>query len=130
MWGRYYLIEFIDHIAGAGKQGRYKLTKEDGTSENVTLELNDGAEVEGTPINRENLMALQGMENNNVDIVENEDGSITVTEVNNDNHILTVNAIENEDGSITIVETFVGGKTIVKTTTINANGTRISGVVQ
>jgi uncharacterized Fe-S cluster-containing protein len=87
-------------------------------------------EQSGTPINRENLMALQGMENNNVDIVENEDGSITITEVNNDNHILTANAIENEDGSITIVETFVGDKTITKTTTINADGTQISGVVK
>ena len=88
------------------------------------------SEQSGTPINRENLMALQGMENNNVDIVENEDGSITVTEVNNDNHILTVNAVENDDGSITITETFVGEKTIVKTTTINADGTQISGVVK
>ena len=51
-------------------------------------------------------------------------------EVNNDNHILTVNAIENEDGSTTIVETFVGDKTITKTTTINADGTQISGVVK
>ena len=88
------------------------------------------SEQNGTPINRENLMALQGMEDNNVDIVENDNGSITVTEVNNDNHTLTVNAIENEDGSITIVETFVGEKTIVKTTTINADGTQISGVVE
>ena len=87
-------------------------------------------EQNGTPINRENMMAVQGFENNNVDIVENEDGSTTVTEVNNDNHILTVNVIENEDGSTTIVETFVGDKTITKTTTINADGTRISGVVK
>ena len=84
----------------------------------------------GTPINRENLMALQGMENNNVDIVENNDGSITITETNNDNHILTVNIIENDDGSTVIVETFVGDKTITKTTTINADGTQISGVIK
>ena len=88
------------------------------------------SEQNGTPINRENLMALQGMENNNVDIVENEDGSITVTETNNDNHILTVNAVENDDGSITITETFSGEKTITKTTTINADGAQISGVVK
>lgn len=86
-------------------------------------------EQNGTPINRENLMALQGMENNNVDIVENEDESITITETNNDNHILTVNITENEDGSTTIVETFVGEKTITKTITINAEGTSISGVI-
>lgn len=87
-------------------------------------------EQNGTPINRENLMALQGMGNNNVDIVENDDESITITETNNDNHTLTVNITENEDGSTTIVETFVGDKTITKTTTINAEGTRVSGVVK
>lgn len=84
----------------------------------------------GTPINRENLMAIQGMENSNIDIVENQDGSITVTEVNGDNHTLTVNTTENEDGSTTIVETFVGYKTITKTTAINADGTQISEVVK
>ena len=87
------------------------------------------SEQNGTPINRENLMAIQGMENSNIDIVENEDGSITVTEVNGDNHTLTVNMVENNDGSTTIVETFVGDKTITKTTTINANGSHISGVI-
>lgn len=97
---------------------------------NVIEFIDKTTEQAGTPINRENLMALQGMENNNVDIVENEDGSITVTETNNDNHTLTVNITENEDGSTTIVETFVGEKTIVKTTTINADGTQISGVVK
>lgn len=88
------------------------------------------SEQNGTPINRENMMAMQGFGNNNVDIVDNEDGSTTVTEINNDNHILTVNAIDNEDGSITVIETFVGEKTITKTTTINADGTRISGVIE
>ena len=88
------------------------------------------SEQSGTPINRENLMALQGFENNNVDIVENYDGSYTITEVNNDNHELIVNVVENEDGSTTAVETFVGEKTITKTTTINADGTQISGVVK
>lgn len=87
-------------------------------------------EQSGTPINRENLMALQGMENNNVDIVENEDGSITITETNNDNHTLTINIAENEDGSTTIVETFVGEKIITKTTIIDAEGTQISGVIK
>ena len=88
------------------------------------------SEQDGTPINRENLMAIQGFDNNNVDIVEDEDGNITVTEANGNNHILTVNATENDDGSITVVETFVGEKTITKTSTINADGTQISGVVK
>ena len=86
------------------------------------------SEQNGTPINRENLMALQGFENNNVDIVEN--GNITtITETNNDNHTLTTVVTENEDGSTTIVETFIGEKTITKTSTINADGTQINGRV-
>ena len=88
------------------------------------------SEQNGTPINRENMMAVQGFYKNNVDIVENEDGSITVTETNNDNHTLTVNIAENDDGIVTVVETFVGEKTITKTTTINADGTQIRGVIQ
>ena len=120
------LKDFIDRVYS----GKKIITHENGTTETVTIENAEDATVEGTPLNRENMMAIQGFENNNVDIVENEDGSITVTEVNNDNHISTVNAIENEDGSITIVETFVGEKTITKTTTINADATQVSGVVE
>ena len=88
------------------------------------------SEQNGTPINRENLMALQGMENNNVNIVENEDGSITVPETNNDNHTLTANITENEDGSVTVVEMFRGEKTITKTTRINSDSTHIIGVIE
>ena len=88
------------------------------------------SEQSGTPINRENMMAIQGMEDNNVDVVENEDGSTTVTEINANNHTLTTNIIENYDGSVTVVETFVGEKAITKKTTINADGTQISGVVE
>ena len=114
MWGCYYLIEFIDHIAGDGKQGRYKLTKEDGSSENITLELNDDATVEGTPINRENLMAMQGFIGQTTTF--NSDGSITETNFLNQKKT----TIFNSDGSI--VETFVGDKTITKTTTFNSDG--------
>ena len=92
--------------------------------------IDETSEKLGTEFSRENMMAIQGFENNNVDIVENEDGSYTITEVNNDNHTLTVNTVENEDGSITITETFVGEKTITKTTTFNADGTQINGVVK
>ena len=68
----------------------------------------------GTPINRSNLMAIQGFANTN--IVFNSDGSIT--ETNSLGHIKTT--IFNSDGSIT--ETFVGEKTITKTTTFNDDG--------
>ena len=126
MWGVDIVIDFIDRVSSGKKIIKY----ENGTTETVTIENAEDATVEGTPINRENIMAIQGFENNNVDIVENEDGSYTITEVNNDNHTLTVNTVENEDGSNTITETFVGEKTITKTTTFNAEGTHIRGVVE
>jgi YD repeat-containing protein len=67
----------------------------------------------GTPINRENMMSIQGFEAKT--IVFNSDGS--VTETNADGHTLTVTF--NADGSIT--ETFRGTKTITKTTRFNGN---------
>ena len=72
------------------------------------------SEQSGTPINRKNLMALQGFNDNNT--VFNNDGSIT--ETNGKGEVLTI--VFNNDGSIT--ETFVGGKTITKTTTFNIDG--------
>ena len=108
------MIEFIDHRAGAGKQGRYKLTKQDGASENVTLELDDDAEVDGTPLNRENMMAIQGFEAKRT--VFNADGSITETN-SKDETLTTTFPDEN-----TVIETFVGEKTITKTTKFNDDG--------
>ena len=78
------------------------------------------AEQNGTPINRENLMAMQGFIANN--IVFNNDESIT--ETNSKGEVLTT--VFNDDGSIT--ETFVGEKTITKTTTFNDDG-NISEVI-
>lgn len=65
----------------------------------------------GTPINRANLMAIQGFVAKTT--VFNADGSIT--ETNGKGEKLTT--VFNADGSIT--QTFVGTKTIVKTTTFN-----------
>ena len=72
------------------------------------------SEQNGTPINRENLMAMQGFVANNT--VFNADGSIT--ETNGKGETLTTTF--NDDGSI--VETFVGEKTITKTTIFNDDG--------
>jgi exosome complex RNA-binding protein Rrp42 (RNase PH superfamily) len=77
-------------------------------------------EQSGTPINRENLMAIQDFIAKKT--VFNEDGS--VTETNSKNETLTTTF--NDDGSIT--ETFVGEKTIIKTTKFNADGS-ISEVI-
>ena len=114
MWRCYYLIDFTDHIAGEGKQGRYKLTKEEGSSENITLELNDDATTPGTPINRQNLMAIQGFQAQSMTV--NDTGQFVVK--NSSNQTLTITL--NSDGSIT--EKFVGDKTITKTTTFGING--------
>lgn len=74
----------------------------------------------GTPINRANLMAIQGFVAKTT--VFNSDGSIT--ETNSKGETLTITF--NSDGSIT--ETFVGEKTLSKTTTFNSDGT-ISEVI-
>lgn len=71
------------------------------------------SEQNGTPINRENLMAMQGFIANNT--VFNADGSIT--ETNGKGEVLTT--VFNDDGSIT--ETFVGGKTITKIIVFSGN---------
>jgi hypothetical protein len=68
----------------------------------------------GTPLNRKSMMALQGFQG--VTIKFNNDG--TITETNEDGGVLTT--VFNDDGSIT--ETFVGKKTITKTTTFNVDG--------
>lgn len=72
------------------------------------------SEQNGTPINRENLMAIQGFQAKTTTF--NADGSIT--ETNSDGHTLTTTF--NADGSIT--ETFVGEKTITKTTSFESDG--------
>lgn len=104
------LKDFIDRVSSGKKIIKY----EDGTTKTVTIENAEDATVEGTPINRENLMAMQGFIANNT--VFNADGSITETNSKGETLITTFNA----DGSIT--ETFVGEKTITKTTTFGTNG--------
>lgn len=73
----------------------------------------------GTPINRANLMAIQGFVAKST--VFNDDGSIT--ETNNKGETLTISF-----GNNTITETFKGKYTLTKTTTFNSDGT-ISEVI-
>lgn len=87
------------------------------------------SEQSGTPLNRKNLMAIQGFGNNNVEIVENDDGSVVVIENNGDEQVLTTRIVENDDGTIQVVQLFVGEKTITKTVFINEEGTQISEVI-
>ena len=73
----------------------------------------------GTPINRANLMAIQGFVAKST--VFNADGSIT--ETNDKGETLTISF-----GNNTITETFRGKYTLTKTTTFNSDGT-ISEVI-
>ena len=82
--------------------------------------IDETSEKQGTPINRKNLMAIQGFINQNTTV--NADGSIV--QVNSDGQRLTTTF--NDDGSIT--ETFVGKKTITKTTSFGLDGS-ISEVI-
>ena len=75
----------------------------------------------GTPINRVNLMAIQGFVAKTT--VFNDDGSITETNGKGE----TLTTVFNADGSIT--ETFVGTKTIVKTTSFGTDGKNITEVL-
>lgn len=70
--------------------------------------------VEGTDINRANLMAIQGFIPKN--IVFNVDGSIT--ETNSEGEVLTTEF--NSNGTIT--ETFEGDKVITKNVVFNNDG--------
>lgn len=74
----------------------------------------------GTPLNRANIMAIQGFEALETAFVN----SNTIVQVNAKGETLTT--VFNNDGSI--VETFKGEKTIVKTTIFNSNGS-ISEVI-
>lgn len=92
--GRDIMINWVDHIPGVE---------------------------EGTPVNRANLMDMQGFGEN--DTVFNPDGSIIETSAGG-----TLETVFNADGSIT--ERFTGndGKTIAKTTVFNSDGS-ISEVI-
>lgn len=72
----------------------------------------------GTPINRANLMAIQGFVAKTT--VFNDDGSIV--ETNGRNETLTTTFGKDVSGNDIVTETFVGTKTIVKTTTFNSDG--------
>ena len=77
-------------------------------------------ERDGTPINREAMMAVQGFEAKTT--VFNADGSIVETNSNGETKTTTFS----DDGSIVI--TFSGEKTITKTIVFNSDG-RITEVL-
>ena len=79
------------------------------------IEFIDKTEVKsGTPINRKNLLAMQGFLSQEI-VFRESDGDIVIT--NADGQVHTI--IFNDDGTIT--EIFSGEKTITKTTTFDGN---------
>lgn len=108
------MMDFIDRVPT--KAGRRKLTFDDGETKYATVEMADEALVDGTPLNREVFMALQGF--CATDTVFNEDGSITEINVLGETMVTTFN----EDGSIEEVFTNANGLKIGKKTSFNEDG--------
>lgn len=96
--------------------GRRKITYADGSSEFVTVEMADEPTREGTPLNREAFMALQGFQENTT--VFNTDGSITETNEKGETTVTVFNA----DGSITETFTNAEGVKISKKTSFLSDG--------
>lgn len=111
-------MKFVtDRVPSEGMANKFKITKTDGSSETVTLERADQAIEEGTDVDRELLMNVQGFYAS--DIVFNEDG--TITETNADGDTITTTF---PDGAIAL-DTFKQtstGKTIAVKTTIDSSG--------
>ena len=108
------MVEITDRVSKNVNQ--FTIIKSDGSSENVILVSNEVPIIEGTPINRDTLMAIQGFIG--ITTVFEDDGSIT--ETNSQGHIMKT--IFNSDGSIT--ERFTAdGRTIAKTTYFDEDGT-------
>lgn len=79
---------------------------------------------EGTPLNRVNMMAIQGFESKNTKFNKTNGKIVSIEETNSNGETKTTTF--NEDGTIT--EVFSGEKVITKTTTFNEDDT-ISEVI-
>lgn len=108
------------------KVGRRKITYEDGTSEFVTVEMADEPTVEGTALNREAFMNLQGFASE--DTVISEVDNVTTVTVSHADGGKTVTTITVESDTLTrVVATYTGpsGLVNVKETTIDTSGENV-----
>ena len=103
------LKDFIDRVYSGKKIIKY----EDGTTEAVTIENAEDATVQGTPINRDAMMAVQGFQSRIISFPPNG----TIIELNIDGEKKTTTFYP--DGSI--AQMFEGEKTITKTITFENN---------
>ena len=118
------MIEFIDRVPTY--KGKKLITYEDGTQETAIIESADEPIVDGTPINRENMMAIQGF--NNVEVTqgynESREKQIIVTYKDRNEQLITTIKANGQ-----IITKFIGKQhTITKTTTRSKNG-NISEVI-
>lgn len=100
--------DFIDRVSSGKKIIKY----ENGTTQTVTIENAEDATVEGTPINRENMMAVQGFSNCNTYEDVNELGEKQLIEdyIDRNEKLITTFKTNGQ-----IEEKLVGEKTITKT---------------
>lgn len=122
--------DFIDRIAG--KPNRYKMTKEtDGSSEYVTMQLDDEPSKAGTQLNREAFMAVQGFRG--ADTTISKSGNVTTIIANfTDGGKSEITITKNSAAETVIVDKYTGnsGEVITKTVTITkGTGTTIKEVL-
>lgn len=122
--------DFLDRIPT--QAGRRKITHADGTNEYVTVEMADEPSVEGTPLNREALMNVQGFSSEDTTISTS--GNVTTVTITHSDGGKTVTTITKNSSTLTtVVSKYIGssGNVITKTTTIDTSSsvTRIGGVV-
>ncbi len=106
--------DFQDRLAE--QPNRYKITEDGGSIKYASIERADNPAREGTVLNREVFMALQGFQETTT--MFNEDGSITELNGTGEPLVTTFNA----DGSITETFTNTEGVVIAKKTSFQADG--------
>lgn len=121
--------DFLDRIPT--RAGRRKITHADGTSEYVTVEMADNPSVEGTPLNREAFMALQGFSTEDISISES--GNVITVIINykdGGKTVITITTISDTLTNVVLKYTGNTGLVMQKKTTIDTSGSiiKIGGV--
>nr|DAG26367.1 MAG TPA: hypothetical protein [Bacteriophage sp.] len=121
--------DFVDRLPT--EVGRRKITHADGTSEYVTVEMADEPSVEGTPLNREAFMALQGFSTEDISISES--GNVITVIINykdGGKTVITITTISDTLTNVVLKYTGNTGLVMQKKTTIDTSGSiiKIGGV--
>lgn len=126
------MIDFIDRVPATGMSNKKTIEHADGTSEVVTITFADNASVVGTPINRANLMAIQGFVASTTEfdksIIAKTHSYGDILEKNSAGDTLVTIFGKTNTGVVDatiITEVFTGknsNKSIIKTTKFNTDG--------